>query len=135
MRKDDIARAFLAELDDKLASGRISDLTASSGGVQIVWSKTLRTTAGRARARPYRVQRDNFPGQTFTDGYWAKIELSEKILDNEGESNSRIPERWNILTSSSGRLYDTLAHEWSHIAHIIISGGKGKPHGREFMQW
>ena len=42
--------------------------------------------------------------------------------------------RWNSLTSTPGRLTNTLAHKCSHLAHILISVGKGKPHGREFMQ-
>lgn len=82
--KHEIAQAFLAQLECKVGSGLISKWTASTGGIQIVWSKRLRTTAGRALVRRRRVQRDSCPGEKSTTGYTATIELSEKVLDNEG---------------------------------------------------
>ncbi|CAD6443067.1 926e8c0a-403e-426a-91fb-80d848d5d4c7 [Sclerotinia trifoliorum] len=49
--KHAIASDFLAELDSKITSGQIAQLSASTGGVQIIWSKKLITTAGRANWR------------------------------------------------------------------------------------
>ncbi|KAI9788620.1 MAG: hypothetical protein M1816_006766 [Peltula sp. TS41687] len=117
MNKDGIARAFLAELDEKLTNGRISNLTASSGGVKIIWNKKMHSSAGAAMTLPYLVSRDGFPGEGFPDGFQAQIDLSEKLLDDEE------------------RLIDTLAHGWAHVAHGVLGGGKGRPHGREFKSW
>src|SRR5437588_406808 len=43
-----IARDWVDLLDEKITGGLLSKLTEGTGGIQIEWSKTLRTTAGHA---------------------------------------------------------------------------------------
>ena len=51
-KKFGLAEGYLRELDQKITGGQIAELAASSGGVEISWSKSLRTTGGRARWTP-----------------------------------------------------------------------------------
>lgn len=46
--KHGIAENFLRELDDRIAFGKISSLTTATGGIKIIWSNKLNSTAGRA---------------------------------------------------------------------------------------
>lgn len=63
------AKEFVQELDKKLTGGQISDLTAYTGGVKILWNKRLTTTAGQADC-----ERGLYPSAT--------IELSDKLIDD-----------------------------------------------------
>jgi hypothetical protein len=66
-RKAELANNFLRDLDNTITHGQIGKLAV--GGVQVVWSKKLNTTAGRASwSRKSEV---------------ANIELSEKVVDDE----------------------------------------------------
>ncbi|OJD22889.1 hypothetical protein ACJ73_05759 [Blastomyces percursus] len=47
-KKVQIAEEFFKALDDAVTGGEIQKLAAATGGVKIIWSKTLNTTAGRA---------------------------------------------------------------------------------------
>ena len=40
-RKHELARAFLTHLDETITRGQIATLSASTGGVQLIWSKSL----------------------------------------------------------------------------------------------
>ena len=114
-RRQDIAKSFLAELDGKMTDGQISKLTASAGGIKIVWSRRLRTTAGRAMWRgKIRKHTQSSQRQYYND---ATIELAEKIVNDEN------------------RLYNVMAHEFCHLANIMISNVTTKPHGRSFKEW
>ncbi|TGO85308.1 hypothetical protein BPOR_0410g00090 [Botrytis porri] len=119
--KHTIASDFLLELDTKITSGRIAELSASTGGVQIIWSKKLTTTAGRANWKRETIKS---PLTTNTDGkatttfrHYASIELAEKVIDDEN------------------RLLNVLAHEFCHLANFMISNIKTNPHGKEFKEW
>ncbi|KAF7943215.1 hypothetical protein EAE96_011150 [Botrytis aclada] len=119
--KHTIASDFLLELDTKITSGRIAELSASTGGVQIIWSKKLITTAGRANWKRETIKS---PLTTNTDGkspttfrHYASIELAEKVIDDEN------------------RLLNVLAHEFCHLANFMISNIKTNPHGKEFKEW
>ncbi|KAM0143969.1 hypothetical protein ACHAP3_001238 [Botrytis cinerea] len=121
LSKHAIASDFLLELDTKITSGRIAELSASTGGVQIIWSKKLITTAGRANWKRETVKS---PLTTNTDGkapttfrHYASIELAEKVIDDEN------------------RLLNVLAHEFCHLANFMISNIKTNPHGKEFKEW
>ncbi|ESZ96770.1 hypothetical protein SBOR_2840 [Sclerotinia borealis F-4128] len=119
--KHTIASDFLAELDAKITSGRIAQLSASTGGVQIVWSKKLNTTAGRAtwkretvKLPPLSTNSKPVPTQY---SHYASIELAEKVIDDEN------------------RLLNVLAHEFCHLANFMVSNIKTNPHGKEFKVW
>ncbi|KAK8226109.1 SprT-like family-domain-containing protein, partial [Phyllosticta capitalensis] len=103
--KHRLAEEFIQELDQTISGGRVSEMTAERGGIKLVWSKTLNTTAGRA--------------------IWTKegshnkatIELAEKVIDDEE------------------RMVNTLAHEFCHLLNYMISGIRDNPHGKEFKAW
>ncbi|GAM89291.1 hypothetical protein ANO11243_073280 [Dothideomycetidae sp. 11243] len=106
--KSSLAATFLAELDTAVCSGAISRATAATGGVQLLWSKTLNSTAGRATWR-------RSSGSERKES--ATIELATKVLTSEP------------------RLRNTLAHEFCHLATYIVSRVTSRPHGPEFKSW
>ncbi|CAJ0547306.1 Ff.00g019330.m01.CDS01 [Fusarium sp. VM40] len=119
-RKHGLAENFLAELDREITQGKIAELAESTGGVKLVWTKTLNTTAGRANWR-----RETSRTTRKTDGvelsvsykHHASIELAEKVIDDEH------------------RLLNVMAHEFCHLANFMVSGITTNPHGREFKAW
>lgn len=118
--KDSLASAFLVELDNTLTSGQISSLCASTGGIKLVWSSTLKTTAGRAnwRREQIRLRTGPLPSDFKTEiRHHCSIELATKVIDD------------------STRLYNVLAHEFCHLATFMISGVRNNPHGKEFKSW
>ncbi|KAF4502030.1 HMG box-containing [Fusarium agapanthi] len=119
-RKHALAESFLAELDREITKGRIAELAESTGGVKLVWTKTLNTTAGRASWRCETIRttcktEDGQPIKIFK--HHASIELAEKVIDDEN------------------RLLNVMAHEFCHLANFMISGITTNPHGREFKAW
>ncbi|KAF5626436.1 HMG box-containing protein [Fusarium sp. NRRL 52700] len=119
-RKHAMAESFLAELDREITQGRVAELAASTGGVKLVWTKTLNTTAGRASWRCETIRtthkaEDGQPIKIFK--HHASIELAEKVIDDEN------------------RLLNVMAHEFCHLANFMISGITTNPHGREFKAW
>lgn len=118
-RKHALAESFLAELDEVITSGQIAALSASTGGVRLIWSKTLNSTAGRANWR--RETTKSRPSPTSpsitTQKHHASIELAEKVIDDEE------------------RLFNVLAHEFCHLANFMVSGIKDQPHGASFKAW
>ncbi|KAE8450037.1 hypothetical protein EG329_007176 [Mollisiaceae sp. DMI_Dod_QoI] len=120
-RKHEIAEAFLAELDDKITNGQIAKLAASTGGIKIIWSKKLNTTAGRANWKRETVKsslrlEDGKPAPAI-HRHHAAIELAEKVIDDED------------------RLLNVIAHEFCHLANFMVSNIKTNPHGKEFKAW
>ncbi|PTD09718.1 HMG box-containing protein C19G7.04 [Fusarium culmorum] len=119
-RKHALAESFLLELDNKITQGRIAELAEPTGGVKLVWTKTLNTTAGRAcwRREIIRTTR-KADGEQISVSYkhHASIELAEKVIDDEH------------------RLLNVMAHEFCHLANFIVSGVTTNPHGREFKVW
>ncbi|ELR08334.1 hypothetical protein GMDG_03129 [Pseudogymnoascus destructans 20631-21] len=118
--KHAVALSFLRELDEQITDGKVSALAASTGGVTIIWSKKLNTTAGRAnwkreaiRTRPLST---SLP-PTTTYRHHASIELAEKVIDDED------------------RLLNVVAHEFCHLANFMVSGVTSNPHGKEFKAW
>ncbi|KAF5682652.1 HMG box-containing protein [Fusarium denticulatum] len=119
-RKHALAESFLAELDREITKCRIAELAESTGGVKLVWTKTLNTTAGRAswRCETIRTTRKTEDGQPIKIfKHHASIELAEKVIDDEN------------------RLLNVMAHEFCHLANFMISGITTNPHGREFKAW
>ncbi|KIX06898.1 uncharacterized protein Z518_04874 [Rhinocladiella mackenziei CBS 650.93] len=123
-RKKQLAVDLLYELDTKVANSQLGKLASSTGGVQIKWSKTLRSTAGRANWKRSVIKPSGSPvkdteqiGPGVTVQHYATIELAEKIIDCEG------------------RLVNTLAHEFCHLANFMISNVRDQPHGASFKKW
>lgn len=123
-RKERLAIDLLNELDSEVAKSQLSKLAASSGGIQIIWSKTLRSTAGRANWKRTATKISGSPikgGITEGPGikieHFASIELAEKIIDCED------------------RLVNTLAHEFCHLTNFMISNVRDQPHGTSFKSW
>lgn len=113
--KTQIANALFTKFDDKITNGKLAERT---GGVKIVWTKRLNTTAGRAiyyRERIKTMAQDGKRNKEYK--YHASIEFSVKLVNNQE------------------RLNETCAHEFCHLADLMISGGKGRPHGKEFKDW
>lgn len=127
--KHTMAVDLVLALDEHLVHSKISAMSASTGGIKIFWSKTLRSTAGRAnwkrtitkpsgspiKGDPNSRNVEQQPGVIVK--HFASIELAEKIIDR--------PER----------LFDTLAHEFCHLANFMISGIRDQPHGESFKRW
>jgi predicted SprT family Zn-dependent metalloprotease/flagellar biosynthesis chaperone FliJ len=149
--RDAIAQQFLQELDTTITKGRVSELTASTGGVKIVWSKTLQRTAGRAhwKVEPVRVLRPvNQP---------VGSEAPVIPVPSKPPSTMKIPYGYELVTSHSLyhasielaekvvtdelRLLNVMAHEFCHLANYatyFMAAGQQKnvaAHGKEFQQW
>lgn len=134
-KKAAFAEEFLKTLDDAVAGGQVQKLAEETGGVKIIWSKTLQTTAGRAKWKREKFSdsssssssRDSSSSfssshsgdQTTTTKikHHATIELAERIIDSED------------------RLLNTLAHEYCHLANYMISNIRNNPHGASFKEW
>lgn len=114
-----LAENFLQELDQVVAKGQIQELSASTGGVKLIWSKTLNSTAGRAnwRRETTKTRSSSSSEPTITHKHFASIELASKVIDNEH------------------RLLNVIAHEFCHLCNFMISGIKDQPHGRQFKIW
>lgn len=127
-RKITLAGSFLSELDEKITAGKIAELSASTGGVEIVWSKTLNSTAGRAnwRRETTKSHSRSDPSQTtVTHKHFASIELASKVLTyNPAEP-----------AEAETKLLNVLAHEFCHLANFMISNVKTNPHGASFKAW
>lgn len=109
-KKEGLAKAFLHDLDMAVTGGQIIQLAEEAGGVEIVWSKTLQKTAGRATWKATH-RRSGAPI------HYAKIELADRILVDEY------------------RLTNTLTHEYCHLANYMISKVIDQPHGPSFKCW
>ncbi|KAL2024991.1 hypothetical protein VTK56DRAFT_3690 [Thermocarpiscus australiensis] len=119
--KHEMAKNFLQELDMVITNGKLEELAASTGGVKLVWTNKLNTTAGRANWKRESVRTKGpdgnvIPGST-KHKHHASIELAEKVIDNEH------------------RLLNVIAHEFCHLANFMVSGVTNNPHGREFKAW
>jgi hypothetical protein len=118
IRKKQLATDFLKELDETIAEGQLAEITASTGGVQLIWSKKLNSTAGRANWRREKI-RDTQPDGSVVVSFkhTANIDLAEKVIDDEV------------------KLINVVAHEFCHLCNFMISGIRDAPHGKEFKEW
>ena len=121
-----LANDLFKELDKHVANLGISQMSCSTGGVQIIWSKTLRSTAGRANWKRTITKPSGSPIKGLNPdpcapnvkvSHFANIELAEKVIDSED------------------RLVNTLSHEFCHLANFMVSGVRDQPHGTSFKQW
>ena len=138
-KKHAIAVAFLKELDDVIVNGEIASLAASTGGVQLTWSKKLQSTAGRANWKRESIRSKSAEGKISTTEYrhHASIELAEKVIDCEGLYSEPLAPQLSdkIFTKSVDRLLNVIAHEYCHLLNFMISNVKDNPHGKEFKAW
>lgn len=119
-QRQEKAESFFNEIDDRLNKGEVRRLAESGGGVQIIWSKKLNSTAGRANWRQEAIKHLDPSSNSYTTvGYRhvASIELAEKVIDDEN------------------RLNNVLAHEYCHLANFMISRVTDNPHGVLFKSW
>lgn len=118
-KRHSIAEQFLQELDRRITDGKVAELAASTGGVKLVWSKTLNTTAGRANWKRETIRTKNSDGTEVDVKYnhHASIDLAAKVIDDEE------------------RLLNVVAHEFCHLANFMVSGITNNPHGKEFKEW
>lgn len=86
-KKHELATAFLAEVDRTITNGQVASMAQSTGGIQIIWSKKLSSTAGRANWRRDAIRSKNADGvvSNTTHLHYASIELAEKVIDDEGQ--------------------------------------------------
>ncbi|OPB36966.1 hypothetical protein A0O28_0060460 [Trichoderma guizhouense] len=119
--KSQLAIDFLQQLDTQITHGKVGELTQSTGGVKIVWSNTLKTTAGRANWKRETIiswhTGDSAEADVKQYRHHSSIELSEKVIDDEL------------------RLLNVIAHEFCHLANFMINGITDNPHGKEFKVW
>ncbi len=122
--KHELAEKFLHELDTTITDGKLAELSASTGGIKLIWTNKLNTTAGRANWKRETIRTTAPSGSATTSTttttkhkHHASIELAEKVID------------------STPRLLNVLAHEFCHLANFMISNVTTNPHGREFKAW
>ena len=101
--RDAITQAAFQRFNTKAFGSALSD-------VEVTWTKTLNKTAGLAK-----MHRKYAPDGSVL--YFAKIELSSKVLDNKD------------------RLESTLLHEMCHAAAWIVDHNSKPPHGPIFKKW
>lgn len=117
LKKQSLARDFFETLDNAVTGGKVQELSKDTGGLKIVWSKTLSTTAGRCLWRSQITKLGSEPKTSRELLHHATIELAEKIIDCED------------------RLLRTFAHEYCHLTNYMISNVHDQPHGSSFQQW
>lgn len=118
--KHALATSFIRELDEKMTEGKLAEMTASAGGIRIVWTNKLNTTAGRATWKKEKAQPrpgEDYGGDAPSYRHNACIVLAEKVVDDQE------------------RLLNVIAHEFCHLATFMMDGVTSRPHGAEFKRW
>jgi predicted SprT family Zn-dependent metalloprotease len=128
--KQDLAESFLAELDQRITNNKVAELTASTGGVKLIWSKTLTTTAGRANWRRERSTKPSTKADKSTDLQASSDDTSATTT----KDHASIELSTKIITDAP-RLLNVIAHEFCHLANFLVTGIKDRPHGAEFQRW
>lgn len=111
-QKGAVASSFFAELDKEITKGEVSEFFAPTGGVKLVWSSQLVTTAGRTECK-----REVSVSTGAEVRYRCSIKLGTNIIDD-------------IF-----KLYNVLAHEFCHVVAFMKSGFRCSPHGKTFKFW
>lgn len=135
--KHSLASTFLSLLDTRLTSGRLSCLTASTGGIKLVWSKTLNTTAGRANWKKESIT-TRLPPSSKKQQEMMMNKDKDKVPPEEEKKEVKHHASIELATkvlSTPERLFNTLAHEFCHLAVFMIDGVTTRPHGAEFKCW
>jgi len=127
--KINLAESFLVDLDTVVCHGKITEATSTTGGVKIVWSKTLNSTAGRATWK-----REKIKPKPRLDPNTSSLDKQQESQATTYIHHATIELATKVITDEQ-RLYNTLAHEFCHLATYILSGIKTNPHGAEFKSW
>ncbi|KAH9207907.1 hypothetical protein DL95DRAFT_481773, partial [Leptodontidium sp. 2 PMI_412] len=107
-RKHKLTVEFLREVDELVADGKLAAKTTWTEGVQIIWTKRVRTTAGQAIEETVTSDSSDDSGTESTiNRHRASIKLSEYVVDDEV------------------RLRNMIAHEFYHLVTFIIDDGNG----------
>ena len=150
--RDGIARRLLSDLDANVTGGKLGNMAASTGGVRVVWSKTLRSTAGRACWR--RTVSKGVVGGAGSSSPDVEDDI-ERVVVGHGEKSVPVTgakakeakakgvtvqhyasvELASKIVDDEERLVNTLAHEFCHLANFMVSGVRDRPHGVEFKAW
>jgi predicted SprT family Zn-dependent metalloprotease len=156
-KKLSVAERFLKELDELVTGSEIHKLAAPTGGVRVVWTKTLNTTAGRANWKREIIRKKNQPSSQeeisaqFRGGSSTDVSFSASRSTSPGETTNMTPESAGEaghtirhhatielaekVIDSEDRLLSTLAHEYCHLANFMISNVRDNPHGASFKAW
>lgn len=163
-RKHTLATNFFNDLDTMVTGGEILKLAKSAGGVNIVWNNKLTTTAGRATWKKELITRNRDSTEQFLiDSSSANLcspntSSSHASSSASSSTTSSLPTDEPLISSSKysvhrsikhnatielaekiidceGRLLNTLAHEYCHLANFMVSGVLDQPHGASFKQW
>ncbi|WEW60605.1 hypothetical protein PRK78_006092 [Emydomyces testavorans] len=141
-KKASLADEFFKELDNSVTGGEIQKLAAATGGVQIIWSKKLNTTAGRANWKREHIKQKRSV-QEASSCFAATPDSSKSastISSTHSSSNTTYRHHASIeladkVVDSDDRLFNTLAHEYCHLANYMISNVRDNPHGASFKEW
>jgi len=127
-QKHQMAEDYVAELDRVITGGKLSEMTALTGGIRIKWTKTLNKTAGRA----------NWKSRTHTHlaspSEWKSPFGSEENYVTVTKHTATI-ELAEKIVSDRHRLLNTVAHEFCHLCVFMINGRDDQPHGPDFKYW
>ena len=135
--KHALAAAFLTELDDTITDGQLAALAASTGGVRIVWSAKLLSTAGRAnwKRETIRARPSSSPSKRTSDSSDAPSSAPPPPPPPTIRHHAHVELATKVITDAD-RLRNVLAHEFCHLAAFMLSeGARDAPHGRAFRGW
>lgn len=120
--REPLARRFVAELDGLVADGRVGARVNGGRGIELVWSRTLNKTAGRA----------NWTRNKIRNKIGATIETK---TETEMETETASIELAAKVISTRAQLLNTLMHEYCHLANFVLSRQLRQPHGASFRAW
>ncbi|KAI1117852.1 hypothetical protein F5Y14DRAFT_402233 [Nemania sp. NC0429] len=160
--KEDLARDFLLELDDVITNGKLAQLTEATGGLRIVWSNTLLTTAGRAHWKcktttttsklPPSASSSSTSATTTATATTATGPTITKttatgptitkttatgptITKTTATQHHASIELAHKVLSNEADLLNTVAHEFCHLAVFLLHGKPKLAHGAEFKMY
>lgn len=142
--KEDLARDFLLELDDAITNGELARLTEATGGLRIVWSNTLLTTAGRAHWKCKTTTTTSRLPPTTTSTSTATTSSSSSATTTTGPTITKTTtatqhhasiELATKVLSNEADLLNTVAHEFCHLAVFLLHGKPKLAHGAEFKTY
>lgn len=79
-RREKLALELVKEIDDKVMEGKLTQSTAMTGGIKLVWCGRLRSAAGNAHWTPTR----GIPLHNRVAQHNLRVKLSPSIITDEG---------------------------------------------------
>ena len=144
-RKEAMAISFVQELDERISGGEVGRMSAETGGIVVVWSKKLNSTAGRANWRKEVIRSPSSSNPPSQQSSTADItaafnpstaqEPQPKHPHPRGTRHKTTIELATKIIDSPHRLHNVLAHEYCHLANFTISRVLDNPHGARFKWW